>query len=464
MKEYQFKEGFLWGGACSAVQCEGRSPEDGKQDNIWDQWYREDPGAFYQGVGPEVTSDFYHNYERLIKMMRECGITSFRTSLQWARIISDRDGTVNRKGIAFYHRVIDALLDNGIEPILCLNHFDMPMYWMEKGGFECRETVDAFVSFARVCFKEFSGKVRRWVTFNEPVITPEQGYLYLHHYPLVQDGRRAVQVAYYIQLASSMAVEAYRQMGCSGRIGIVLNLTPTYCRDPEDERDRQAAYAADLFFNRSFLDPSVKGEYPADLVRILEENQAVPVHTEQELETIRRNTVDYLGVNYYHPRRVVHRSRPLESDTFMPDRYFEYYTPENCRMNKSRGWEIYEKGLYDIGINIRDHYGNIPWMVTENGMGVQDEEQFLNGEGMVEDGYRVEFIKDHLRWLHKAIEEGCNCFGYHMWCPFDSWSWSNAYKNRYGFIRIDVNDHARPSFKRSAAWFRQVSDGNKFTD
>lgn len=111
MKEYQFKEGFLWGGACSAVQCEGRSPEDGKQDNIWDQWYREDPGAFYQGVGPEVTSDFYHNYEQLIKMMRECGITSFRTSLQWARIISDRDGTVNRKGIGFYHRVIDALLD-----------------------------------------------------------------------------------------------------------------------------------------------------------------------------------------------------------------------------------------------------------------------------------------------------------------------------------------------------------------
>ena len=134
-----------------------------------------------------------------------------------------------------------------------------------------------------------------------------------------------------------------RDRGCSGQIGIVLNLTPTYCRDPEDERDRQAAYAADLFFNRSFLDPSVKGEYPADLVRILEENQAVPVHTEQELETIRRNTVDYLGVNYYHPRRVVHRSRPLESDTFMPDRYFEYYTPENCRMNKSRGWEIYEK-------------------------------------------------------------------------------------------------------------------------
>lgn len=253
-------------------------------------------------------------------------------------------------------------------------------------------------------------------------------------------------------------------MGCSGQIGIVLNLTPTYCRNPEDERDRKAAYAADLFFNRSFLDPSVKGEYPADLVRILEENQAVPVHTEQELETIRRNTVDYLGVNYYHPRRVVHRSRPLESDTFMPDRYFEYYTPENCRMNKSRGWEIYEKGLYDIGINIRDHYGNIPWMVTENGMGVQDEERFLNEEGMVEDGYRVEFIKDHLRWLHKAIEEGCNCFGYHMWCPFDSWSWSNAYKNRYGFIRIDINDHARPSFKRSAAWFRQVSDGNRFTD
>ena len=103
-------------------------------------------------------------------------------------------------------------------------------------------------------------------------------------------------------------------------------------------------------------------------------------------------------------------------------------------------------------------------MVTENGMGVQDEEQFMDKDGMVQDDYRITFIKDHLKWLHRAIQEGCACFGYHMWSPFDSWSWSNAYKNRYGFIRIDINDHARPSFKRSAAWFRRVSDGNRFTD
>lgn len=464
MEEYRFRQGFLWGGACSGPQCEGVFPGDGKQDSIWEQWYREDPNAFYQQVGPQFTSNFYQNYQELIPMMRECGITSFRTSIQWSRVMTDREGTINPEGLAFYDRLVDALIANGIQPMLCLLHFDLPMYWMEKGGFERRETVTAFARYARLCFEHFSDRVKMWFTFNEPVVIPEQGYLYQHHYPLVRDEKRAVQVAYHIQLASSMAVREFRKMNSPGQIGIVTNLTPAYCQDPDNTEDQNASQAVDLIFNRSFLDPSVKGEYPRELVSLLKDNSVLPSYHSEDLDLIRDNTVDFVGVNYYHPRRVRHRQAPFVSNVFMPDKYFEYYVPENCRMNISRGWEIYEKGIYDIGINLRDNYGNIPWMVTENGMGVQDEEQFMDKDGMVQDDYRITFIKDHLKWLHRAIQEGCACFGYHMWSPFDSWSWSNAYKNRYGLIRIDIAKEAKPTYKKSAQWFRQLSDQNGFTD
>ena len=459
--EYQFNDNFLWGAASSGPQSEGTFPGDGKAEMEWDYWFKQVPEQFFDGVGPSVTSDFYHRYKEYAKLMKEIGMNSYRTSIQWSRIFKDREGTVNEEGVTFYQAVIDEFLSQGIEPVLCLHHFDMPMYWMEKGGFECRETVDAFAAFARVCYGEFSGKVRRWVTFNEPVITPEQGYLYLHHYPLVQDGRRAAQVAYYIQLASSMAVREFRKSGREGSIGIVLNLTPTYCKEPDNEEDRRSAEIADLLFNKSFLDPSIRGEYPEKLVELLKEEGICPEAAEEDLEIIRSNTVDFLGVNYYHPRRVTRRSTPYEGP-LMPEKYFEEYTFEGQKMNFSRGWEIYEPAIYEIAVNLRDHYGNIPWYISENGMGVQDEEQFLDQDGIVEDDYRIEFIRDHLIWLNKAIGEGCNCFGYHLWAPFDCWSWRNAYKNRYGMIRVDIKNDGALSIKKSGRWFKQVTENHGF--
>lgn len=159
----------------------------------------------------------------------------------------------------------------------------------------------AFARYARLCFEHFSDRVKMWFTFNEPVVIPEQGYLYQHHYPLVRDGKRAVQVAYHIQLASSMAVREFRKMNSPGQIGIVTNLTPAYCQDPDNTEDQNASQAVDLIFNRSFLDPSVKGEYPRELVSLLKDNSVLPSYHSEDLDLIRDNTVDFVGVNYYHP-------------------------------------------------------------------------------------------------------------------------------------------------------------------
>lgn len=459
--DYQFPKGFLWGGASSGPQSEGGSREGGRVPSEWDYWFEREPERFFDGVGPAVTSDFYHKYKEYIAKMKDVGLNSYRTSIQWTRIIKDCDGTVNEEGIAFYNDVINTLIDHGIEPMMCLHHFDLPVYWVEKGGFENRDTAEAFAKFAAVCFERFGDRVKYWITFNEPVIIPETGYLYQRHYPAVCDAKKAAQVGYHVQLASSMAVEAFRKSKCKGKIGIVINLTPTYCENPKDPEDVKAAERLDLIFNRSFLDPSIKGTYPEELKALLREEGIMPVTEERDLEVIRRNKVDYLGVNYYHPRRAKKRAVPYEGP-LMPEKYYEPYTFEGQKFNTSRGWEIYEKAIYDIAVNIKENYGNIPWYISENGMGIQGEEAFMDANGTVIDDYRIDFIKGHLRYLHKAIQEGCSCFGYHLWAPFDCWSWINAYKNRYGLLRVDIYDACKITVKKSGAWFRQLAEQNGF--
>lgn len=460
---YQFPEDFMWGGASSGPQSEGGSCEGGKTPSEWDYWFSINPERFYDNVGPSRTSDFYHKYREYITMMKKAGVKSFRTSIQWSRVILNQEGDVNQEGIQFYHDMIDALIEAGIEPLMCLHHFDLPYYWVKDGGFDNRRIVEAFAHFAAVCFQAFGSKVSRWITFNEPIIIPETGYFYKRHYPAICDAAKAVRVGYHIQLASSRAVAEFKRLNTGGKIGIVINLTPTYCQDAENPKDVEAAKIVDLIFNRSFLDPSVLGVYPPELEALIEgEGLSIPVE-EGDLEIIKNNTVDFLGVNYYHPRRVKARETAWEGP-LSPDKYFEPYEFEGQKMNTSRGWEIYEPAVYDIAMNLKENYGNLPWYISENGMGIMDEEQFMDENGTVQDDYRIEFIKGHLKYLHKAMEEGANCFGYHLWSPFDCWSWSNAYKNRYGLLRVDIKDSCRITMKKSGYWFKTLSDSNGFDE
>ena len=192
--------------------------------------------------------------------------------------------------------------------MMCLFHFDMPMYYMDKGGFENRETVDAFVEFAKVCFEEYGDKVHYWTTFNEPIVIAEQGYLYQVHYPEIVDMKRAAQVAFNIQLTSSKTIQVFKAMKMKGEIGIILNLTPSYPPANATGEDLKACEIADLIFNRSFLDPSVKGEYPEALIKLAQKDGYMPVYECEDIKVIKENTVDYLGVNYYTPRRVKART------------------------------------------------------------------------------------------------------------------------------------------------------------
>lgn len=460
---YKFPAGFWWGSAASGPQTEGRFEGDQKGDNIWDYWFDREPEKFFDRVGPEKTSQVYKRYKEDIQLMKETGHTTFRTSIQWSRLIPAGTGVVNQEAVAFYNDYINELLANGIEPFMNLYHFDMPMALQEKGGWLSRETVDAYVVFAKTCFELFGDRVKKWFTHNEPIVPVEGGYLYQFHYPNEINLKHAVQVGFHETLASAKAIKAYREMGLSGEIGIILNLTPSYPRDASNPEDVKAAKIADAFFNRSFLDPAIKGTFPEELIAIIDELDIFPKMEPNDLDIIKENTIDLLGINYYQPRRIKAKETPIDHRHGpMPDDYFDSYDKPDKKMNPYRGWEIYEKGIYDILTNTRENYGNIKCYISENGMGVEGEERFINADGVINDDYRIEFVTEHLKYVHQAIQEGSNCVGYHMWTCMDNWSWTNAYKNRYGFISVDLTQDGKRTIKKSGHWFKQVSDNNGF--
>ena len=459
-----FPKNFLWGSATSGPQCEGNFNKAHK--SVFDYWFEKEPEAFHNQIGPEITSNFYNSYKEDIKMLKDIGLNSFRTSIQWTRLIKDLEsGEVDEDGVRFYNEVIDECIANEITPIMTLHHFDLPVELYEKyGGWESKYVVELFVKFAEKAFELFADRVKTWVTFNEPIVVVEGQYLYKFHYPLVVDGKKAMQVLYNINLASAKAINAFKKGKYNkdnGQIGIILNLTPSYPRS-NDEKDKVAAKFADDIFNNAFLNPAIKGEFPKSLVEILIKDEVIWNSTEEEMNIIKNNTIDFLGVNYYQPRRIKAKEEEFDnSNGWMPDKYFDNYEMPGRRMNIYRGWEIYPEALYDIAINLKDNYDNIPWYVSENGMGVEGEEKYIGTDGVVQDDYRIEFIKEHLEFLHKGIQEGSNCFGYHMWTPIDCWSWMNSYKNRYGFIALDLSNQKK-TIKKSGRWIKEVSKNNGF--
>ncbi|MGE6124769.1 glycoside hydrolase family 1 protein [Aeromonas rivipollensis] len=457
---YRFADDFWWGSASSAPQTEGASSRDGKSDNIFDYWHAIEPTRFHQGIGPAQASTFYDRFESDIALLKQLNHNSFRTSISWSRLIPDGTGEVNQQAVAFYHAVFDRLLAEGITPFINLYHFDMPLCMQEQGGWESRDVVAAYVRYASLCFELFGSRIQHWFTFNEPIVPVECGYLGHFHYPCVVDFRRAVTVAYHTALAHAGAVKAFRDTHASGEIGIILNLSPTYPRS-DSAADRQAARWADLLLNKSFLDPALKGSYDPELIDLLRQHDLLPEVEAGDKALLSAGRVDWLGINYYQPRRVKAKEQSCAGAPHTPEDLFDFYQMPGRKMNPHRGWEIYEKGVYDILTELRLGYGNPRCYISENGMGVEGEERFIGPEGRVEDDYRIDFIRGHLEWLHRGLQEGSACCGYHLWTFIDNWSWLNAYKNRYGLVRLDLESQTR-TIKKSGYWFAEVARSHGF--
>ena len=400
--------------------------------------------------------------------MNEIGLTHFRTSINWSRFLLDyENAVVDEEYAAYIDNVIDELIEKGVEPMICLEHYELPAILFEKYGvWNVRHIVDLFVKYAEKVLERYGNKVKHWFTFNEPIVVQTRVYLDAIRYPFEQNTRKWMQWNYHKALTTAKVVELFKQKQLhdhGAKIGVILNPEVTYARSSATH-DQDAARIYDLFFNRVFLDPSIKGTYPEELMTLLKKHDILFEHTEEDLAAIKNNTVDYVGINLYYPHRVKARTTAWNENTpFHPSYYYEMFDMPGKKMNPFRGWEIYPQIMFDMAIRLKEDYGNIEWFVAENGMGVENEFKYKNDRGVIQDDYRIEFISEHLKWLLKAIEQGANCKGYMLWAFTDNVSPMNAFKNRYGLVEINLEENRNREMKKSAYWYKQIIETREIT-
>ena len=456
----QFGKDFLWGGASAAEQCEGHGKTK-KAWTVWDQLFKEKPEMFYKGIGPNITNDFTRNYKEDIKKFKEIGSNSVRLGFSWARIMPDGKN-VSKKGVDFYHSLLKELKENKIKAIMTLFHFDMPFWAQEKGGFENFDIVDAFADYARFIFKEFGDEVYMYATMNEPIVPIINGYLGGHHYPGIFDPKRAVQFGYGTIMAHVKAVNIFNEefKDLKAKIGVVINIAPAYAKDGKNytSEDKKAADDFNVIHNYSMLDPMIKGRFPKKLIEILSSEKILPKIRTSDKKELAKVRIDFVGMNFYAPTRF----QAPDGKGNIIEKIAKPFKWDKARMNVFRGWEIYPQAIYDASKMLKERYDNIPFYISENGMGVQNEEKYRDpSNGEINDDYRIAFIQEHLEQIHRANTEGANCFGYHMWAIFDCWSWANAYKNTYGFIEVNLKNQER-KIKKSGRWFSELTKTNEF--
>jgi beta-glucosidase len=433
-----FPAGFLWGAATSAYQIEGSPLSDGAGPSIWHR-FSHTPGRVHGGDTGDVACDHYRRWREDIGWMKELGLTAYRFSVSWSRVLPNGTGRVNETGLDFYRRLVDGLLENGIQPFATLYHWDLPAALDDRGGWLNRDIAAWFADYARVVFRALEGRVAMWATLNEPWVVSDGGYA---HGKLAPGHRNLFEVpivSHNLLRAHGAAVDAYRAEG-TGRIGLVVNLEPKYA-DSESPEDEEATRRSDAYMNRQFLDPALLGHYPAELPEIF--GPAWPSFPESDFEQIRRR-IDFLGVNYY-TRGVM--------------RYDPEAWPVAARRVRQPGlhtemqWEVYPDGLAAILIWVRDRYGAVPLYVTENGAAFDDAPPEDGAD--VEDSLRVAYLREHLRAARRAIDAGVDLRGYFAWSLLDNFEWSEGNSKRFGLIRVDYGTQKR-TLKRSARLYSEI--------
>lgn len=437
MGGYQFPKDFLFGSATASYQVEGAVHEDGRGPSVWDV-FSHTPGKIADGETGDVADDHYHRMADDVKLMAAIGLKAYRFSVAWPRIVPDGFGPVNPRGIGFYDRLVDELLQNGIAPLATLYHWDLPQPLQNLGGWANRETAYRFQDYCEIVWRALADRVSRWITHNEPWCTAALGYYYGEHAPGIRDLRAALWSAHHVLLSHGLALQAFREGGFPGEIGITLNLTPAYAASDRAE-DVEAQARQDAFSNGWFLDPIFSGRYP-ETVLSLDPVALGTVVKPGDMALVRARN-DFLGVNYYS-RSVVRASgqSPLNVEGVRPD-------GEYTNMD----WEVYPAGLTDLLLRLQREYGPIPLYVTENGAAYPD---VLENDA-VHDPARVRYIAEHLGAIGKAIDGGANVRGYFLWSLLDNFEWGHGYTKRFGMVYVDYPTQTR-IWKDSAHYYQEV--------
>jgi beta-glucosidase len=437
----RFPDDFLWGAATSAYQIEGSPLADGAGMSHWHR-FAHTPGNTANGETADVACDHYRRWRDDVELMKSLGLTAYRFSLAWGRLLPEGRGRVNAQGVDFYSRLIDALLAANIRPMVTLYHWDLPAALDDRGGWLNPDCVEWFADYAELTFEKLGDRVPLWATINEPWVIADGGYMFGPLAPGHRNLYEAPIVSHHLLKAHGAAVRRYRAMSAKGAIGLVVDLAP---KDPatESEQDRAATERSDAYKNRQYLDPVFRGEHPPEMREIF--GDAWPDQPADD--PLIRERIDWLGVNYYTRNVIRHDHQPplYGEPVLVPGS--DYTTT---------GWEIYPEGLTRILLWVTERYGKLPLYVTENGCSLDD---VVSDAGRVDDAVRVRYLADHLLAVSKAVDGGADVRGYFAWSLFDNYEWSSGYSKRFGLVHVDFETLKR-TIKLSGEFYREVARTN----
>lgn len=438
-----FPEGFLWGAATAAHQIEGSPLADGAGPSIWTR-FAHTPGMTLNGDTGDVACDHYRRWKDDVALMKRLGLQAYRFSVSWSRILPEGTGRVNQAGVDFYSRLVDELLANGIEPLLTLYHWDMPAALDDRGGWLNRDCADWFAEYGSVLYRALDGRVKKWVTLNEPWVITDGGYLHGALAPGHRSRFEAPIASHNLMRAHGAAVQAYRAIG-KHEIGLVVNIEPKYAAT-ESAADAAAVQRAHAYMNEQYLDPALLGRYPPELREIF--GEAWPEWPAEDYDLIRQK-LDFVGINYY-TRSVTKDAVSYPLNTGVVRQPSGTYT--------ETGWEVFPQGLTDTLTWFKQRYGDIPMYVTENGAAFFDPpvaEPDASGERRVRDPLRMDYLQKHISAIHDAIQAGCDIRGYMVWSLLDNLEWSLGYSKRFGVVHVNYATQDRTP-KDSAKWYSNV--------
>ncbi|SMF86575.1 glycosyl hydrolase family 1 [Azospirillum oryzae] len=414
-----FPPDFHWGASTASYQIEGAVNADGRGTCVWDTFTAD--GRIMDGSSAAVACDHYHRFPEDIALMKAAGFDSYRFSIAWPRILPTGTGAVEPRGLDFYDRLVDGLLEAGITPMACLYHWDLPQPLEDAGGWQGREIVGPFTDYARIVTARLADRVKTWMMLNEPNVVAIFGYGVGEHAPGHKLGEQGILRALHHQnLAQGAALRAIAAEHSGLTLGTVLNLQPSV---PDSDRPEDVAAAArwDAVWNRVTLDGLMRGQIPA----LLADKMADFVLPGDE-EAI-RYPIDLLGINYYSRMTMKHEEgRPFDVG----------WGEAQCRRWTGMAWPVQPEGLYDLLTELRTGYGNPAVYIAENGCAYDD---VVTPDGQIHDAERVLFYREHLESVAKALADGCNVKGYLCWSLLDNFEWAFGLSKRFGIVRVDYD-------------------------
>jgi beta-glucosidase len=441
-----FPPGFRWGVSTAAYQIEGASTEDGRTPSVWDTFSHE-AGNIADGATGDVACDHYHRYADDVALMAQLGVNAYRFSIAWPRVQPDGSGPVNPAGIAFYDRLVDALLERGIDPVATLFHWDLPQARQDDGGWTNRDTAHRFAEYADLACAALGDRVKLWITLNEPNVHWLLGHVWGIHAPGLRLPDTAFEVAHHQLLGHGLAVAALRANTASP-VTIANNYSPVWPvgtdgrRDSATDADRETAVMYDAFWNRLFTDPLLYGQYPAELAGHPDAARLDDWVLSGDLQVIAA-PLDALGVNYYNPAGI---GAPDGSGFPYSQRMLDGYPTTYF------GWPVVPDGLRELLVGLRDRYTDKlpPIYITESGCTYDDT---VEPDGSIVDTKRAEYHAAHIAAVGEAIAAGVDVRGYLAWSLLDNFEWAEGYDKRFGLTYVDYATQARTP-KASFNWYR----------